>query len=229
MDCHRAFLRYHRILRFSSIRPNVLPHCCQRGRQLLSHLRTVIVTAAVYRGFSSSLAALPLTFRHRAGVSPYTSPYGFAETCVFSKQSVGLLVATLNGFGGELLHRQRHPFSRSYGAILPSSLDRFLSIALESSSHLPASVCGTGTRVLPRDFSRKFGISHFAALAGSSPSALRINARTDFPIRAPYSLGRTHPIVRLAYPPSSSHRYNEREVVLECAPVVHRLRPATSA
>src|SRR5207302_6974387 len=50
-----------------------------------------IVTAAVYRGFSSSLAALPLTFRHRAGVSPYTSPYGFAETCVFSKQSVGPL------------------------------------------------------------------------------------------------------------------------------------------
>src|SRR5579859_2712024 len=52
------------------------------------YLRTVIVTAAVYRGFSSSLAALPLTFRHRAGVSPYTSPYGFARTCVFSKQSL---------------------------------------------------------------------------------------------------------------------------------------------
>ena len=31
----------------------------------------------------------PLTFRHRAGVSPYTSPYGFAETCVFDKQSPG--------------------------------------------------------------------------------------------------------------------------------------------
>src|SRR5436853_6249684 len=55
------------------------------------HLRTVIVTAAVHRGFSSSLSALPLTFRHWAGVSPYTSPYGFAETCVFSKQSVGPL------------------------------------------------------------------------------------------------------------------------------------------
>ena len=37
------------------------------------YLRTVIVTAAVYRGFSSSLAALPLTFRHWAGLSPYTS------------------------------------------------------------------------------------------------------------------------------------------------------------
>src|SRR5258708_38412791 len=80
-----------RYTRFSSIWPNVLPRRCRRGRQLVSYLRTVIVTAAVYRGFSSSLAALPLTFRHRAGVSPYTSPYGFAETCVFSKQSVGPL------------------------------------------------------------------------------------------------------------------------------------------
>jgi hypothetical protein len=142
---------------------------------------------------------------------------------------LGLLVATLNGFGGKLLHRQRHPFSRSYGAILPSSLDRFLSIALESSSHLPASVCGTGTCILPREFSRKFGISHYASIAGSSPSALRISVPTDLPIRTPYYLGRTHPIVRLAYPPSSSHRYNEREVVLECEPVVHRLRPSASA
>ena len=31
----------------------------------------------------------PLTFRHRAGVSPYTSPFGFAETCVFAKQLPG--------------------------------------------------------------------------------------------------------------------------------------------
>ena len=31
----------------------------------------------------------PLTFRHRAGVSPYTSPFGFAETYVFVKQSPG--------------------------------------------------------------------------------------------------------------------------------------------
>ena len=31
----------------------------------------------------------PLTFQHRAGVSPYTSPFGFAETCVVDKQSPG--------------------------------------------------------------------------------------------------------------------------------------------
>ena len=56
------------------------------------YLRTVIVTAAVYRGLSSVLRLLlhfPLTFRHRAGVTPYTSPFGFAESCVFDKQLPG--------------------------------------------------------------------------------------------------------------------------------------------
>ena len=50
---------------------------------------TVIVTAAVYRGFNSMLSHLLLTFRHRAGVSPYTSSFDLAETCVFAKQSPG--------------------------------------------------------------------------------------------------------------------------------------------
>ena len=56
------------------------------------YLRTVIVTAAVYRGFSQELLRrLPpsLTFRHRAGVRPYTSSFNFAESCVFAKQSPG--------------------------------------------------------------------------------------------------------------------------------------------
>ena len=55
------------------------------------YLRTVIVTAAVHWGFSSELALLPLTFQHRAGVSPYTSTFVLAETCVFGKQLLGLL------------------------------------------------------------------------------------------------------------------------------------------
>ena len=55
------------------------------------YLRTVIVTAAVHWGFSSHREALPLTFQHRAGVSPYTSTFVLAETCVFDKQFRGLL------------------------------------------------------------------------------------------------------------------------------------------
>ena len=53
------------------------------------YLRTVIVTAAVYWGFRSMLAHLPLTFQHRAGVSPYTSSFDLAQTCVFGKQLLG--------------------------------------------------------------------------------------------------------------------------------------------
>ncbi len=53
------------------------------------YLRTVIVTAAVYWGFNSELSPLLLTFQHRAGVSPYTSSFDLAQTCVFVKQSPG--------------------------------------------------------------------------------------------------------------------------------------------
>ena len=53
------------------------------------YLRTVIVTAAVHWGFNSELSLLLLTFQHWAGVSPYTSSFDLAETCVFDKQSPG--------------------------------------------------------------------------------------------------------------------------------------------
>ena len=66
-------------------------YAIRAGRNLpdkeFRYLRTVIVTAAVHRGFNSELALLLLTFRHWAGVSPYTSASAFAETCVFGKQS----------------------------------------------------------------------------------------------------------------------------------------------
>ena len=66
-------------------------YAIRAGRNLpdkeFRYLRTVIVTAAVYRGFDSTLSHLLLTFRHRAGVRPYTSSLDFAESCVFSKQS----------------------------------------------------------------------------------------------------------------------------------------------
>ena len=74
-----------------SLRQRPDRYAIRAGRNLpdkeFRYLRTVIVTAAVYRGFDSELAPLLLTFRHRAGVRPYTSPCGFAEPCVFSKQS----------------------------------------------------------------------------------------------------------------------------------------------
>jgi hypothetical protein len=47
------------------------------------YLRTVIVTAAVYRGFGSARERLPLTFRHWAGITPYTSPCGLSRELWF--------------------------------------------------------------------------------------------------------------------------------------------------
>ena len=41
----------------------------------------------------------------------------------------------------------RRPFSRSYGANLPSSLTEVIPFPLVFSTRLPVSVCGTGTQV----------------------------------------------------------------------------------
>ena len=49
---------------------------------------------------------------------------------------------------------RRLPFSLSYGVILPSSLTTLLPLALEFSSHLPVSVCGTDASDIPHTFSR---------------------------------------------------------------------------
>ena len=76
-----------------SLRQRPDRYAIRAGRNLpdkeFRYLRTVIVTAAVHWGFGSGREALPLTFQHWAGVSPYTSPYGLAATCVFVKQSPG--------------------------------------------------------------------------------------------------------------------------------------------
>jgi len=110
------------------------------------YLRTVIVTAAVYRGFTSGLRApLRLTFRHWAGVSPHTSSYKFAQTCVFVKQSLGPMPCGLlaHPVVSRPVTLPRHPFFRSYGAILPSSLTGGHPSTLGSSPSPPVSVCGT--------------------------------------------------------------------------------------
>src|SRR5437879_5346588 len=88
-----------RIFTGTSISPSPLSrqrstrYSFRAGRNLpdkeFRYLRTVIVTAAVHRGLDSQLRTpLLVTFRHWAGVSPYTSTFVFAETCVFGKQSV---------------------------------------------------------------------------------------------------------------------------------------------
>ena len=50
---------------------------------------------------------------------------------------------------------RRHPFFRSYGVNMPSSLTTLLPSALGSSPHPPVSVCGTGAGDIPHTFSRR--------------------------------------------------------------------------
>ena len=126
------------------------------------YLRTVIVTAAVHWGFSSTLLRrlhLTLTFQHWAGVSSYTSTFVFAETCVFGKQLPGPIHCGSIHFPTLLYFLLDHPFSRSYGVILPSSLTIVLSLTLGYSPCPPVSVLGTGTYIIsPRNFSWKLGV-----------------------------------------------------------------------
>ena len=98
-----------RIFTYTTISPGPLlrqrpnHYAFRAGRNLpdkeFRYLRTVIVTAAVHRGLSSVLRLplhFPLTFRHWAGVSPYTSYLYFAQTCVFGKQSLGPILCGLS-------------------------------------------------------------------------------------------------------------------------------------
>ncbi len=87
------------------------------------YLRTLIVKAAVHRGFSSVHTHIPLTFRHRAGVSPYTSTFVLAETCVLNKQSPGR-------FCCNSVFTLSRPYPEVTVAVLPSSLTKILSYAL---------------------------------------------------------------------------------------------------
>ena len=87
-----------------------------------------------------------------------------AGTGVFGKQTPG------PGHCGPLtLPRQARsrytgrPFSRSYGANLPSSLTEVLSSTLVYSTSPPVSVCGTGARALARGFSWRYGLNPYGS------------------------------------------------------------------
>src|ERR1043166_681356 len=127
------------ILTETAISPSAWSRQCpsryaiRAGRNLpdkeFRYLRTVIVTAAVYRGFGSRLRPCGLT-------SPLNLPApgrrqcvygalcGLAHTCVFAKQSLGPIRCDCGALHCSC-HPPQHPFFRSYGIIMPSSLTTF--------------------------------------------------------------------------------------------------------
>ena len=136
---------------------------------------------------------------------------------------LGLITAALSrSYMCNILTLIEHPFSRSYGVILPSSLTRVLSRALGLSPHLPVSVFGTGTLTW---------LEAFLGSLDSVTSVLRFPphhtsglSSGGFAYLTPYVLGRTLPSVRFTYPPASPLHSNGNQVALDSQPVVHPLR-----
>ena len=202
-----------------SLRQRPSRYAIRAGRNLpdkeFRYLRTVIVTAAVYRGFGSGLlpltelggSPLPLTFRHWAGFRPHTSSYEFAEPCVFGKQSPGPITCGLL----PLLTREgaftykRPPFSRGYGVNLPSSLARVHPRAL---AHLCPPTC-VGLRYGHPGFnaheaiSWQWGKTQFPRPKSGSPSPLRLRTGISLGPSLPYRLRLGNPWPSWAIPPAS--------------------------
>ena len=92
-------------------------YAIRAGRNLpdkeFRYLRTVIVTAGVHPRFGLERKPRALTFGHWPGISPYTSPYGLAETYVFGKQSLESFSCGPQKGGG--------PYPEVTVAVLPSS------------------------------------------------------------------------------------------------------------
>ena len=102
------------------------------------YLRTVIVTAAVYRGFDSEL-------RIAANKSSLPSGTGQVSDPILHLPILQSPVFLVNSRYPHLCAPSllRAPLSRSYRSMLPSSLTRVISSTLVFSTGLPVSVCGT--------------------------------------------------------------------------------------
>ena len=184
------FLLNSRLGRFSATSFTWHPLFRSYGVNLPSSLTTLLPLAL---GFSPHL---PVSV---CGTGTYDIPH-----LTVSHRPVFLLNSCLSLFSAA--HLRGHPFSRSYGVILPSSLTTLLPLVLGFSPHPPVSVYGTGTLPI-----------HTAFLVSvQSPASLLFFA----PFR------RTQPTVRSGYVPASLCL--TVSVATEFQPYVHRLRLSAS-
>ena len=115
-----------------------------------------------------------LTYRHWAGVSPYTLPFGFAETCVLVKQSRSVIYCAHDCSGKGISHRLRPAFVAEFleplspaclGGLPPAHLCRF----------------AVRKRSAPqRNFSRKRNYLCCLCLAAQTPIRFSINRNNGF-------------------------------------------------
>ena len=116
-----VLLRVRGILTATTISLSISPrqrstrYTIRAGRNLpdkeFRYLRTVIVTADIHGGLDPKLSPQAFTFPHWSQVTPYTSTYVLAESCVFAKQSVGLLHCGLARSQAPLLPKLRGNFA----------------------------------------------------------------------------------------------------------------------
>ena len=120
-------------------------------------------------------------------------------------------------------------FSRSYKAILPSSLTRVISRTLAFSAYPPVAVYGTVILIShSRSFSWQCGVSAFSSVEDPYHASV-YNARADFPTLATYTLILALPIASALSLLRPSAVDNDIKLVQEYQPVIHRLRLSASA
>ena len=145
----------------------------------------------------------------------------FRSHLTVSHRPVFLLNSCLSLFSAA--HLRGHPFSRSYGVILPSSLTMLLPPALGFSPHPPVSVYGTGAWQTIAAFLDRRGhmLRYFISLHITASSyAQRICLLCDY--LACTGLSISGP----CFPPVSPQFCYH--AVQEYQPVVHRLRFSAS-
>ena len=160
----------------------------------------------------------------RSTLFPYTTLFRSQASAHIPHLSVShrpvfLLNSCLSLFSAACV--SRHPFSRSYGVILPSSLTMLLPPALGFSPHPPVSVYGTGTHETIAAFLGTW-LTRFATLIRST-SRLRIAWRICQPDSFSACTG-------ISIPGSCSPHASPQfcsYVVQESKPVVHRIRLST--
>ena len=116
---------------------------------------------------------------------------------------------------------RRHPFSRSYGVILPNSLTMLLPSALGFSPHPPVSVYGTGTHYTIAAFLGTW-LTRFATLFRST-SRLRIIQRICLLYTCPACTGFSFPARAFHMRPYSSDNAWYRN--LNLLSIAYVLRP----
>ena len=139
--------------------------------------------------------------------------YTLARTCVFAKQSLGTILCGRPGLHLCDVTYYRHPLSRSYGVILPSSFSVNHSSTLGYSPRLPVSDCGTvDDSPGPRSFSRQ-------CASATLDGAMR-------PLRHRFSTNLADLPTRQRLPPCSGYSTPRRSPCSCVPPRTHNVLPS---